>query len=254
MKNIICEKDYLSDSINQRNIYELINKKTRCAQICVEFIPEGFPQKHIYKYTFELKIDDYNKVYIAAEKFSEKKGYNSNNNYFTVFESKNGELINYADIKKLDKYKEKTQNLLKVSSFSSFILDLMKDLQDEISKANVENIVTWQSVLGIPQLFIFALTSQVYIDNADDHRNYVNQILHDEIGGKESDPLSIVYSAQSIIRSRTHKYGFNIVNKNMFSAFVDSVKRMSGFIKLFKSDLIDIEIDKKAPGRMSSFT
>lgn len=239
LKNIILDKNYLYESVTQRNLIELINKKTRCATIGIEYVNEGIRGLHkIYKYEVELRIDNENRVYISRELFQSKKEINSYSKYNKIYETKDGDLIYFDNKKNITQYQEDTKNLLKQRAFPTFITTFL-------NPENVEDISF--EILFVLTLFMFAISINVYIDDADDHRNYVNKLLLDEFEKKDiSDTSDIIHSAQDVLKSELYKdVSNNIIPKEHFDLFENEVKRKAAFIRMFKPELIGIEVEKK---------
>ena len=60
MRNIMIDKSYLSDSMNQKLLVESVNKKTMSGFIECEYYVTNDTERHIYKYyiSFEIRDDD----------------------------------------------------------------------------------------------------------------------------------------------------------------------------------------------------
>ena len=234
LRDTILDKDYLYDSVNQRNLAELMNKKTRSAQIEIEFVSDAERERRIYLYQLGYKINDTNRIYISNESLYVKHN-SSKNKYTKVYETEEGELLYYSDEDKYKKCKDITLNLLKQRSFASFVSEFILDT--ELKMSGME-------LLHMLALFTFAMHISVYIDKADDHRRYVSDLLLSELkNNKISDSGEIVDAALLSV------YSFNasektIISKQYIRQYEENVSRMFSFVKMFKADLQRIKVDK----------
>ena len=121
--DLINNENYLYDSVSQRNLLELINKKTQAGQIEVEYYVNTENHSAIYKYQVAFKVGKDYRVHLTGEKLEVKKGTNSQNRYITVYRVQDGELIEFCNDDLYKKHKETTQNLLSQRTFASFLPD-----------------------------------------------------------------------------------------------------------------------------------
>lgn len=234
LRNTIQDKDYLFDSITQRNLVEQINKKNRSAQLEMEFVSNSGKSRTIYLYQLGLKVSETGRVYISNELLQEKKN-NTRNKYQIIYETNEGELIHYADEQHFQNYKEKTLNLLTQRSFVSFVLDFLKNLSPDIISITLLNVLI---------LFTISFAIVLYIDTADDHRKYIHNLLISELKEKKLDNSTPIINFAQESELSFDASEDQMIPKEQFDQYEKYVSRLFAFVKLFKTDLIKIRIEK----------
>ena len=232
LRNLLTERNYLSDNDNQRYLVEIINKKTRNGFIECDFYVDLEDLQMVMNYRIDFEIQEDGRLYIASEKLQKKKGNYSKNKYKLVYSTLDGSLVEY-DKTKFGFYKEKTLNLLDKQTFAMSFVGIRGD-----SKFS-------ESDLCVMLLIIFALSIDVYIDEADNHQNYV---FREKI--KEFDEEKIKESGVELIQQISRKVldvndDYQMIPKKLYNGFEKKISRLCGFIKIFKTELQDIEIERK---------
>ncbi|RHO73203.1 ATP-binding protein [Clostridium sp. AF43-10] len=183
---------------------------------------------------------------ITEERLSRKNGNYSKNSYLCVFESKDGALEKFGNDKVYEFVKEKTLNLLDKQSFASSILTMMNDFPHDKDLNN--DFVT------VIELFAFAISLNVCIDNADIHTNnrLYQKIQSIEENKKDSFTKETFNQLKREILEASGKReileasGRDIlVPKNLYSSYEEQIAKLSMFIQIFKPELVNIEVDKK---------
>ena len=97
-------------------------------------------------------------------------------------------------------------------------------------------------------LFFFGGELHVFLDQSDDHREYVaiNSLNEYSNGEKKLNP-SIVRSLMRDKREYVDVVSVdqNIVSKHEYKDFEKTISKLAEFLRIFKADLKGIEIDKK---------
>lgn len=237
LTKILLDRNYLADSINQRLFIENINKKTRSGYIEAEYYSYSEIGRFIYRYRVDFQIKEDERVYLTAERLDRKPGSYTQNPFNPVFIVQDGILIRYGNDELFSFCKEKSMNLLEQRSLVTFISDIVA------AKLHHASL----SFYHLFTLMAFAANVYVYIDGEDDHRNYVYKNLpasfKDNVLKESEDP--IVYSWASTAGRDT---GDLIIPKLSLDSYRKRVDRLAAFIRLFKTDLRDIEIDTKDIG------
>ena len=236
LQNFLIDKNYLTDSNNQKTLVETINKKTQSGFIECEFYAHFSDKKKILKYKISFEIGADNRCHILNEKLEQKKGSYTKNVYNTVFETDNGILLKFGDSEMFCEAKEKSLNLLGMQTFATSIFT-MKGLKEKYGK-NTE-------FYYIPVLILFGLSLNVSIDEADDHKNYflreeIKNIALSEAGEGEE---KLFYHLMDW--GHSGQIGANLILKNKFKEFQKKMSRMCAFVQIFKPELCDIVIEKK---------
>ena len=237
LRNLLIDKNYLSDHETQKSLVEIINKKTRNGYIECEIYVDIDEDREILDYYISFEIKDDGRIYITEERLSRKNGNYSKNSYLCVFESKDGALEKFGNDKVYEFVKEKTLNLLDKQSFASSILTMMNDFPHDKDLNN--DFVT------VIELFAFAISLNVCIDNADIHTN--NRLYQKIQSIEENKKDSFTKETfNQLKREILEASGRDIlVPKNLYSSYEEQIAKLSMFIQIFKPELVNIEVDKK---------
>lgn len=237
LKEIITNPLYLNNEVNQKKLFGLINKKSKKLNIEADYLVDIEDNKHLllFKYAFELSCSDINTFYISHEKL-ECKNATSRSDYFDlVYEVMEGNLVfpeNSSD-PFLNMLFNETKNLLNSASLSSLFLS-KKDIKDyEFDGSNLYMAIVFLSLFGF-SLF-------VYLEDNDLHDDYILNEMY--LNNNTVSSFKILRNF-SFKNDFSIKYGRNIVPKDQYDNFVEVVKQLKGFIQIFKSELIDINIDE----------
>lgn len=165
----------------------------------------------------------------------------------TIFQVDNGEIITLIEETGRQKFHNdfinKTKNLLLTSSACSLFVEKFL-----LSVINIDEYSFVRECLF--QLFSFGMKIHVYLDQSDNHREYVAKNALQCPEGTERNKNEINYIISNLLRadndwldviSITHNY----ISKEVYKTFEKMVNKLYEFLKIFKSDLQGIEIDKK---------
>ena len=237
MTRVILDRNYLSDSINQRLLVENINKKTRKSILETEFYAQRDIGPFIYRYKVELEVKQDERVYITKEILERKIGHNSQNGYRPVFEVKDGNLIQYSRDESFEYCREKTQNLLEQRSFATFVNDIRQSGYGDAS-------LSWYHLFT---LACFAANIIVVTDLEDDHRNDAyRKIRQDKDKGTlhETEDLTVLTRASTAGHDKREV----MVPRSQLRYYMENVNKLQSFIRIFKTDLGHIKVDVKEYG------
>lgn len=248
LKNLIINPSYLNNPIAQSNLDAVINKKTECFFAEVEYLSNSEGQLVAFKYNITLEKDNMGKYVISHEKLSSKKAASRNSAFETVFEVLNGKITAIAENKAddfNDVITEKSTNLLSASSMSALFFEkiLLELVKSDKRYSN-------NCFAGLCILFAFGTRVHVYLDKADDHREF---FIYNSVGIaddllKENSKINMLL--KSYIEMDDNSLNVisvyrNLVPKDAYKKFKETVKKLYEFICIFKSDLKEIQIDKK---------
>lgn len=237
LQNILLDDSYLYDNDTQKVLIETVNKHKRAGYIECEYIYGEKGHYHICNYHIDFAVKDDRKFIIVGECFKTKNGNHSKNSYKTYFETRNGELIVFGNGKNIDHYRKITQNLLEHRG-------LLTWLQDD-KFFNVDMFRKDKSFTCMFFLLLFAFSLNVYLDEDDNHHNYFLKRSIEEFDSEDDSNESIAYIKHVHERLINSFVDTNYVKKDGYLKFRDYVKRMYYFIRIFKSDLRGIEVEKK---------
>lgn len=245
LRNILINPNYLNNPIVQTNLDAIINKKTEKLYMSVDFVCGTETMRFYYRYELKLEKDMSDKFVISYEKLSTKKVNSKKETMVPVFEIENGEVVSrleYDNDELADTLFRKTTNLLETASLSALFHDKILPIILE----NKEKMNGWFSAC-ICMLFLFGNKLFVYLDQSDDHREYImtNTIKYEwkntrDVGSLVDDYINLDTDYLDLILSSD-----NIVSKTKYDGFQENVRGLYRFLKIFKSELQDIEIDRK---------
>lgn len=245
LRNILIKPGYLNNPIVQKNLEEIINKKLGELYISADFI--GGPQQSLLYYRYEVKLskDASGKYIIAYEHLSVKKAASKKEVMESVFVIENGEM-KYSASEKNDTIfsliKEKTTNLLDTASLSVLffekIFPIIRD-DNEIRETSL--------LVGVSMLFLLGAQLYVYFDQSDDHREYILSKAIEYNSGSDMKEDSLIEHFVKLDRDYFDILSNekNIVAKELYSRFEKNVSKLCKFLRIFKPELKEIEIDRK---------
>ena len=245
LQNILINPGYLNNPIVQKNLDAIINKKISELSIEVDYITKTSDPVMHFSYKVTLAKDAVGKYVIAYEKLSIKRATFSKDAMVPLFEVVNGEIIHVyeeQDSEFAELFLKKTTNLLSTNSMCTLFLEKIFLQSDDIS-------VEGESLLWASLCILVGFASKlcVCIEQSDDHRNH---IVSNGFGGWISKDIETDALIKSFINAKS--FGFDtmtgvhdIILKQQYNDFQNNVEKLSEFIRIFKSDLQGIEIDKK---------
>lgn len=252
LKNILTNPGYLNNPIIQKNLDAIINKKTGQLSIESDFMVKYIDCLVICRYKLILSKDVTGRYSIEYEQLSTKKATSRSENMKIIFEIVNGsiEILNIEDDELLKDIIEKTRNLLTMESMSSLFYEkflipaVMKNKKQ--SKKTMPNEM--RKGIYIWLLFFFGRELHVFLDQSDNHREYIaiNSINEYSNDIKELNPSFVKYLMRDKREySDAILVDHNIVLKDSYKDFEKTITKLSEFLRIFKTDLKGIEIDKK---------
>ena len=247
LKNLLINSSYLSNPIVQTNLDAIINKKVGELFIEADYVIKLANELLYLRYSITLSKNVTGKYVISHEQLFFKKPMSKNDNLTKVFEVCNGEII-FVNIKDDNAFSsmisKKTTNLLSTASMS--VLFFEKVLM-ELNFGNVKDKIFFVNIFT---LYTLGKKLHVYMDQSDDHRRYWVQKSLNYFDDIERNNSEISLMMKNYIELDNDyddvlQVSGNLVFKQMYDKFLDTVRKLCEFLRIFKSDLIDIEIEKK---------
>ena len=245
LKSLLIDSDYLNNPIVQQNLDAIINKKTSELFMEADYIIKR--DQEVIGYNVTLLKGATGRYIISHEGLFTKKATSRSDAMHTIFEVDNGEIITLIEETGRQKFHNdfinKTKNLLLTSSACSLFVEKFL-----LSVINIDEYSFVRECLF--QLFSFGMKIHVYLDQSDNHREYVAKNALQCPEGTERNKNEINYIISNLLRadndwldviSITHNY----ISKEVYKTFEKMVNKLYEFLKIFKSDLQGIEIDKK---------
>ena len=241
-RDLIMFENYLKETKTQIFLNEIINKKTQIFRLSCEFIVNASNPRNVYRYSIQLGKGGNGLFEIQQEALEMKNGNYANNNFKVIFESRSGELaqINCADNGKAWIAK-RSINLLSSSSLVNIYTANVKELSSEDSRVDRDFL------FHILMCSLLVIGLRVYIGEEDQHEFYFLQKRLRESGADNQALTEEIFadgSGLDIFSSVSDK----IVDKEYFGKYKEKVDCLTRFIRIFKSDLVTIDIDAKENG------
>lgn len=241
-QDLILDNNYLNDSKTQIFLDEIINKATQTFCFECEFLLSSNTVNRVYHYSVCIGKRENGIYEIQSESLKLKNGKYANSRYKMVFESRNGELtfLDCGDNER-EWIEKKSMNLL---SSHSFVGLYMKNFEVD----NIFNdLVSANFFIHIIACSTLALVINVYIAEEDQHELY---FLRKKLKGNVLDKQKMIDELFG------YEDGFNTffrvneshVYKKYFKQYKERINQLTQFIKIFKSDLVSIDIDAKENG------
>ena len=241
-RDLIYNENYLSESKTQEFLDEIINKEIQVFRFKMEFLIDVDNQKVAYQYMIQMGRGKSGLYEIQYEELKWKNGNYANNKYQSVFESRDGELISAVHTEQEGKWIEKkTLNLLSTHSF--IYLYLINAIQDTSLKEYDDSDL----FVSLFACLVLTISLKVYLAEEDQHELFFlkkrlkesrldQQAFADEVFGHGS--------SFNMALDVNEKF----VDKEYFEKYKKKVEQLTQFIKIFKPDLISIDIDAKEDG------
>lgn len=248
LKNILVNSEYLNNPIVQKNLDAIINKTLGELYIEADFIAKFREVLIYFRYKVILSKNKIGKYVISYEKLSLKNATSRNDSMQTVFEVMDGivnSIGNTGDEMLSEMILQRTINLLENSSLCALFYE--KILISVADKNRKYRTPLFNSLIA---LFAFGKKLHVYLDQSDVHSDYFvkNALRYMDETEKNSNSIDALLSHLFKIDAEqldVINVSGNVVNKDMYEQFKMAVKKLYEFIRIFKTDLKDIEIDRK---------
>ncbi len=241
-RDLINNDNYLNESKTQEFLDEIIHKATKVFQFRMEFLVDVDGRKKVYQYTLHIGKGKNGLYEIQYEGLKWKNGDYANNKYKPLFEGKNGELV-YVDCSDSEEkwVKKKTANLLSMYSFM-YLYIMNRD----------KNVLTQEDYgeelfLSVAACCILTTLFKVYLGEEDQHELYFLRRRMKESKIDQQTLIEGIFGQENILNVA---FGVNerFVDKEYFDRYQKRVKQLTQFIKIFKPDLVSIDIDAKEDG------
>ena len=236
LTNILTDRDYLHDTLTQKNLVENINKKTKTGFIQIDYYVENANDSFIEEYYIGFEVRKDNRFYITSEILRTKKGNYSQNQFKTVLATKNGGLIDFGTSEVYQLFIGRTQNLLDQRSVATFITEIK---EEEFSRKDASPLY---HVLLL-RLLIYSIN--VFIDEADDHRRYVYSKITRDTPEDMIDKPHELY--EEIINHKVLFYSDDrrLISKKNIDEYKKTIAKMCSFVQIFKPELRNIIVETK---------
>ena len=237
-KDLCLQESYLTETKNQEFLREMINKSSHEFKFRCECLVDLKAGKEIYYYEVGLGLNNRGNYEIQYETLKARNGSYPNSPYRTIFEICAGELIKAEGDEPERKLAEKKSvNLLTSRSFIQIASMMFTESQNVrvFGNASLYALV----FLGLP-LFL-----KIYLGEEDQHELYLlkKQLRENALTGNE-----VPEGLAAITQNDYFNVSEKVVSKEYFAKYQKRVAQLTRFLKVFKPDLISIDIDQKENG------
>lgn len=224
-KSLNYYDNYLYDNKNISYLSSLINNKNSTMKMKVEFLsydPKTFQILKHFKHTVALKRN-YLGIEIAEEKIEQfKVKHQENTSNEVIYHYKTNHLQTNISKYLLDKI----TNRVNKNTLINIYINLMMYDEEALLKLERDSFKFFDFYRLIPQLNIMTVEEDI-------QEHYTNFLLIKEKSNQLVNPIN-----------RHSKYT-DSVYLNYISIYKNSVEKLTSFIKLFKPDLTNIELEIK---------
>lgn len=243
LRNILINPGYLNNPIVQKNLNELINKKSSKVELDADYIADMGDAAKLYSYSIVLEKNLSGKYVITYENLSTRKASSKSEKMDNIYTVINGEIKIGTDIDDILKNSiiSKTTNLLENASLCElFVEKFFTQLKEK------PEYVKETFVRSLASLYVFGRKIHVYIDQSDDHTGY---FLRNTVMSMDDtmhfDSLWKDFAQMDGETLNTISISENEVSKESYPQFEKDIIKLFEFLRIFKSDLKGIEIEKK---------
>ena len=238
LKALILEENYLSDNANRQFLYEVINKKSKELHLECEYIIKSDKRSVIYHYAITLKELNNNRIEVIEEYLSCKNANYSASKYEEIFHAKNGEIVTLTGLPwEQEAARKLSANLISQQSFVSTLMRWIR-AREEDNEDREEDLY-----VRLSEVFMFGVLLNASLEEEDKQQGVLDtysSIIADY--KEEADSKS---SMQLIPHVGVNAGNTTYVDKKDYKYFKEEVKKLEEFIRIFKPDLISIDIEKK---------
>lgn len=243
-QDLMLNDNYLYESRTQEFLDEIINKTSKVFQFQLEFLVNFNDGKVVYQYAVNIGKGKSGLYEIQYESLKCKNGNYANNKYQTVFECQNGELICAACTEQEKEWiGKKTINLLSTHSFVYLYLINKNMIHNTVPEEKDDNVF----FISVFACLVLTLSLKVYLAQEDQHELYFlrKRLKENRLDQQASTEGGL---GQGKKLNETLDVSEKYVDKESFEKYKEEVRHLTQFIKIFKPDLISIDIDAKEDG------
>ena len=243
LKYLLINSSYLNDPLVQRNLDAMINKGSRELRLSAEFLFALEERLNQYHYEIVLVKNPLGE-YIIQEEHLGVKNATSKADFQPVFDVTDHKISINAEKQQntiASDLEDQTKNLLDKKTVSAVFIEkiLWKEMQTEVQG----DLIT-----GLVALCVFGQSLFIYLDESDDHTEYVINDVLQQTESKNTDVFEQL--RKSMITLNRHQLNMITdtsiaVKKTVWNDFMQTVRQLYEFLHIFKSDLTDIKIDRK---------
>ena len=239
LREILINPAYLSDSLVQKKLDELINRKHRKLEFEVEYALVISKNIRVYRYNLIIEQEYPGRFVLKEEKLAFRNAASHSNTYSDIYHVTNGE-VGFLE-EELDSLRAQTKNLLSGASLTALTVE-------KIALLRKNNDSNKYIVIDLIMNYFFGYSLYAYLDVEDDHTNYViNHILDNSEENRDEELFRMISDHISLKKISMFELSSSTVEVSIdnYAAFETEIRKLERFLKIFKHDLKTITIDRK---------
>ena len=243
LKSLIIDDVYLSNPLVQKQLEEIVNKRTGKLEYNIEFLVKYEDGLRLYNYLISLGKMNGTRWSVLEETLYFRKAASHSNRMDMLFHT-NGAVIEYLPDcdETTASLIERTRNLLSGASLTAICVSVLRESKNE-------KFLKLMLRTGIVALFLFGLSIFVYLDSEDDHTDFfINEMLNRAIDSEQLDKLFELREHEVHLKKQLPlliSVASIDVPRKRLPDFERQVSELESFLKIFKKNLEKIEIEKK---------
>lgn len=243
MRELILNPGYLGDSKTQMMLHNLVNKSTQHLDVAVEFLNKTENRGEIVRYHIRVENRTEEGGYvISKEDLAVKSKPNSKAAWHTVYSVTDGELQLADSVKDdtADQIRKITANLLTQRTMPSLFSRIYQ-------KAGINELV-----VCLTEVALFAAMTETYLNEEDQHNQFfMNQSMKSMLDLADNADIKDA-EWKAFLRGMKQQTQGSVmqesVRKAEYEEYEKQIKRLARFLKIFKPDLQEIQIDRAEDG------
>ena len=241
LKNLIITEDYFGDKDVQRKLQRLINKKTKKLSMSAVFLRRSDKghEAVIYKYIVEIALNPAGKYELVREELWRKSGEYTSSKYKAIYKCENKLITETAlDEESKTEFASLAINRLGKSSFAYIAVNGIREAGMHPDTAEFNTAVY--------DIVLLAFNIYVSIEESDQHDYY---LYNEEMrSAKTSDEYAAAFTGFIAQMELLIQDGRKTIPKDRYKNYEEEIQRLTAFVKLFKQDLVSIDIDRRENG------
>lgn len=233
LKSLLLDANYLRDSANRQFLHEVINKKTKELHMECEFWLHS-KSSVIYRYVVTLRELENRQIEITEEILACRNANYAASKYEVFFHVKAGELTELKGLPwEQEAAKKLSANLISMQSFVSIVFRWAESRKGE--KEKKEEVL----YAALSEVTVFGILLNASLESEDTQQGTLDT-QSSFTPEYESGGLAFMKPHIRVSAGNTR-----YVEKNNYKQFAGEVKKLEEFIRIFKPDLVSIDIERK---------
>ena len=243
LKALILDSNYLIVPAVQKQMNDLINKKTKKLEIKTDFLAYLENKSILCHYEISIEKNRFNRYQIDKEQLSYRNALSHTDEMQTIYHIKDGELQFSIDDQYSAMVIDQTKNLLENASLPSLWITKKELALYMGDKPN-------QLWIDLSMLILFASNLCVYMDSGDDHSDYyIHDVMKGVLLSGKYETNTFGKITVQLEKLSEQKIGLSAglikVEKKYYDTFKMEVEKLSEFLRVFKDDLRNVKIERK---------